>query len=85
MSQIQQEHARNEQIRKADHNEELKRAQLQAENELKEVIYIQFFVSVSTYTIINSSVIYNVPEIDVTEKWTWGSDESFEMSKWRWM
>ncbi|KAL4029558.1 hypothetical protein IC575_007777 [Cucumis melo] len=36
LSQIQQDHARNEQICKAKHNEELKYAQLQAENDLKE-------------------------------------------------
>ncbi|KAG7024625.1 Synaptonemal complex protein 1, partial [Cucurbita argyrosperma subsp. argyrosperma] len=38
LNQIQQEHSRNEQIRKADHNEELRHIQLQAENELKEIL-----------------------------------------------
>ncbi|XP_022975808.1 synaptonemal complex protein 1-like [Cucurbita maxima] len=38
LNQIQQEHSRNEQIRKADHNEELRHVQLQAENELKEIL-----------------------------------------------
>ena len=37
MSRIQQEHDRKELALKADHTEELKRAELEAENELREV------------------------------------------------
>lgn len=54
MNRIQQEHARNEQIHKANHNEELKRAQLQAENELKEVIYTCIYIYISKFWFLSA-------------------------------
>lgn len=79
VTNMQQEHDKKQLRLLTEHSEQLKRAQLQAENELREVEHTHqnktwAMICVQNYFICNSLIPWLHVENTVYEEWPWSSD-----------